>query len=137
MAAIGETYENDYAKVVKFINNTTLLMKYRRLNEGLREADTGILFTSKTGFRVWLINLYAEKAWIQLIMGDWNGATGLAGYLKTASQAVIRRCAALVNAHLSADRLRFPNRRAPCLPREIRRPFHWGLTACCFASGGS
>jgi hypothetical protein len=28
-----------------------------------------------------------------------------------------------------ANMLRFPKRRAPGLPREIRRPFHWGLTA--------
>jgi len=42
-------------------------------------------------------------------------ANGLAGVLKTASQAVIRRCAAIVNAHISVNMLRFPKRRAPWL----------------------
>ena len=34
------------------------------------------------------------------------------GCLKTAPQSVILRCVALVNAHISADMLRFPNRHA-------------------------
>jgi hypothetical protein len=32
-----------------------------------------------------------------------------------ASQAVIRRCAAIVNAHIFSNMLRFPKRRAPWL----------------------
>ncbi len=74
LSDIGETYEYDWAKVCKFFWNTPLLTKYRRFNEGLGEADTGIQFISKTGFRVWLISLYANKALIQLILGDVTGA---------------------------------------------------------------
>ena len=82
LSDIGETYENDYTKVVKFWQNTYLLTKYRRLNDGLAEADTGIQFISKTGFRVWLISLYANKAQIQLMLGDVSGAIDSLEYAK-------------------------------------------------------
>ncbi len=71
---IGESYENDYVKGVKLAFHSLLLSKYRRLNDGLYEADTGIQFISKTGFRFWLIALYAYKARIQLMLGDVTGA---------------------------------------------------------------
>jgi tetratricopeptide (TPR) repeat protein len=74
LSDIGETYENELAKAYKFLQNTYLLMKYRRLNDGLGEVDTGIQFISKTGFRVWLIHLYSVKARIQLMLGDVTGA---------------------------------------------------------------
>jgi len=74
LSDISETYENELAKAYKFLQNTYLLMKYRRLNDGLGEVDTGIQFISKTGFRVWLIHLYSVKARIQLMLGDVTGA---------------------------------------------------------------
>ena len=74
LSYIDETYENDYTKVLKFFWNTFLLMKYRRLNDGLGEADTGTQFVSKTGFRFYLIGLYANKARIQLMLMDMSGA---------------------------------------------------------------
>jgi hypothetical protein len=39
----------------------------------------------------------------------------LPGCRKTAPKAVIRRCAAFVNAHISMYMLRFPKRRTPWL----------------------
>ena len=75
LSEISETYENDMAKVIKLFFNTYLPTKYRRLNDGLGEADTGIQFISKTGFRVWLIWFYSAKARIQLILRNISGAT--------------------------------------------------------------
>jgi hypothetical protein len=39
----------------------------------------------------------------------------LKGCLKTAPRTVIRRCAAIANAHISSNMLRFPKRRTPWL----------------------
>jgi len=43
----------------------------------------------------------------------WCGC--FTGCWKTAPQAVIRRCAAFANAHISINMLRFPKRRTPWL----------------------
>jgi class 3 adenylate cyclase/tetratricopeptide (TPR) repeat protein len=74
LSYISETYENDYVKVFKFISNTHLLTRSLRLNDALGEADTGIQFINKTGFRVILICLYSFKSRIQLMLGDVIGA---------------------------------------------------------------
>jgi len=74
LSDIGETYENDYPKVVKFLHNGTLLMGYRKLHEAMNEIQEGILFTERTGFRVQVINMYALKAKTHLLLGDFNGA---------------------------------------------------------------
>src|SRR5208283_2402940 len=59
LSDITESYDNDFAKQVKLSMNTYFLMKYRKLEGALDEAEAGILFVSKTGFRVWLIGLYS------------------------------------------------------------------------------
>jgi tetratricopeptide (TPR) repeat protein len=74
LSDIGETYENDFAKVSKFIDNGMLLMGYRRLHEAMNEIQEGILFIERTGFKVMLIGMYALKARTQIHLGDLNGA---------------------------------------------------------------
>lgn len=76
---IGETYNNELAKVVKFVCNTHLLLKFRKIQDTVVEVDKGIMFTSKSGLKVWLINLYAVKARIQTILGDISGAEDSVG----------------------------------------------------------
>ncbi|HVN72277.1 MAG TPA: hypothetical protein VMU10_09695, partial [Desulfomonilia bacterium] len=75
MSDIGETYDNDWAKVIKFVMNTTFLLKFRKLQDSLSEAEAGIQFVGKTGFQVWLIHLYSIKSRIHIMMGDVSGAT--------------------------------------------------------------
>ena len=74
MHDIGETYNNDIAKVTKFVCNTHLLLKFRKIQDTLLEVDKGINFTMKTGFKVWLVNLYSIKARIRTMSGDTDGA---------------------------------------------------------------
>jgi hypothetical protein len=49
-------------------------------------------------------------------MFDLHGWLSLFNWvLKTAPEAMIQRCAAFVNAHISINMLRFPKRRPPWL----------------------
>ena len=75
MSDIGETYDNDWAKVIKLVMNTTFLLKFRKLQDAVSEAEAGIQFVGKTGFQVWLIHLYSVKARIHIMTGDVSGAT--------------------------------------------------------------
>lgn len=72
---IGETYDNDLLKMCKFIGNGFLLMKQRKLHEALHEIQEGIQTIEKTGFKIWLIVMYALKARIEVILGDVTDAT--------------------------------------------------------------
>jgi tetratricopeptide (TPR) repeat protein len=71
---IGETYDNELARVHRYFVKTYILTRYRISQETLKEAEEGIQFTGKTGFQVWLIPLYSVKARIQLMLGDVTGA---------------------------------------------------------------
>jgi len=74
LSDIAETYENDWTRVAKFINTGSFLLKCRRLHEAVNELQEGILFIERTGFRIWLIFTYSIKAWVQTLLGDFNGA---------------------------------------------------------------
>ena len=71
---IGENYDNDYAKVVKYLMNTFLLLKYHKDHDVLDEAIAGIQYTDKTAFRACLIHLYSIKANLQFKLRDFSGA---------------------------------------------------------------
>ena len=75
LSDIGENYDNDYAKLMKFRTNTYLLMKCRKFHDALGEAGAMIQFIGKTGFEVWLIEAYSLKARAQIMTGDVIGAT--------------------------------------------------------------
>ena len=74
MSDIGETYDNEYAKTLKYYTNTILLMKYRKLHEAMDEAEPAIQFIGKTGFGIFLVSLYSLKARVQIMLGDIDGA---------------------------------------------------------------
>jgi tetratricopeptide (TPR) repeat protein len=74
LSDIGETYDNDMAKLFKFCYNIYLLTKCRKFQEALNEAETGIQFISKTGFVMHLFLLYAFKMRAQFMLGDVNGS---------------------------------------------------------------
>ncbi|HOO44617.1 MAG TPA: adenylate/guanylate cyclase domain-containing protein [Deltaproteobacteria bacterium] len=88
---IGEIYGNDYAKVEKFLNNIYLLTRWRKLQEALVEADTGIQFITKTGFLPYLFTFYTQKAWTQFMLGDVSGSRetlGLAGRIQSHARTI-------------------------------------------------
>ena len=64
---IGETYDNDFIKIRCFGIHTHLLMKFRKIQDTLSEAEVAIQFISKTGFRFWLIYFYALRARLQIM----------------------------------------------------------------------
>jgi tetratricopeptide (TPR) repeat protein len=74
LSYIGEIYDNDALKTLKYIYNRMLLMKQRKLHGALCEMQEGIQFIGKTGFKVWLICIYAIKARIELILDDVSGS---------------------------------------------------------------
>ena len=74
LSEINETYDNDLAKVMKFVFNTYLLTRCRKFQETMNEAETGIQFTSNTGFLAHLLYLYTFKIRAQFMLGDVSGS---------------------------------------------------------------
>ena len=74
LSDISETYDYDMAKVFKFCYNVYLLMRCRKFQETLNEAETGIQFISKTGFVMHLFSLYTFKMMAQFMLGDVSGS---------------------------------------------------------------
>jgi tetratricopeptide (TPR) repeat protein len=56
-------------------------MKYRKLQDALVEANKGIEFTSRTGFKPYLFSLISYKARIQIMLGDIQEAEKTLEYL--------------------------------------------------------
>ena len=72
---IGESYDNDWAQMLKYYVNTFLLMKFRKSYEATEEADQAIQFMiSKISFRMYLISIYSLRAKAQIILQDLEGA---------------------------------------------------------------
>ncbi len=71
---IGEVYENDYARARKFIVNTKMLFKQRKIHEAIKEADNGITFLKKSGQALVTFTILGIKANIQLLFEDFKGA---------------------------------------------------------------
>ena len=73
-AEIATTYENEYARAMKFFFRSYLLMKYWMVQETLTEVNAGIQFIEKTGFLPWLIYFYSVKSRIELSLGNVESA---------------------------------------------------------------
>jgi len=74
--ALYNDYNNIFANVGKFHIRTYLLMKTRKLEEGIKEAEHGIQFNSKRKeFTLWLFYLYSLKSRIEIFNGDLEAAS--------------------------------------------------------------
>ena len=73
LSDISETYDNHFAKSLKFLYNVYLLMRCRKLQEALNEVEAGIQFISKTSFVMHLTYLYTFKKRAQFMLGDVSG----------------------------------------------------------------
>jgi tetratricopeptide (TPR) repeat protein len=71
---IVEVYDNDFARILKYELNTTLLMEYRRLNDALNEVKQGIDFAQKAGLGIFLLDLLSYEAWIYILVGETENA---------------------------------------------------------------
>ncbi len=67
---IGEVFENNYARGVKYILNARILLKSRRLPEAFAEADAGISFSTRGGLNPGLVYHLGIKANLYLLKGD-------------------------------------------------------------------
>ncbi|MGO9147917.1 MAG: adenylate/guanylate cyclase domain-containing protein [Desulfomonilia bacterium] len=74
LSDISETYDNDFAKVFKFLYNLLLLSKCRKFQEVLNEVEAGVQFISKTGFVGHLFMFYVHKIRAQFMLGDVSGS---------------------------------------------------------------
>jgi hypothetical protein len=74
ISEIADMYEHDFTRALKYTWNTKLLMKCRKLHEGLLESEEGIDFTTRIGENVQLFSQYSFRARIQIMMGDIQGA---------------------------------------------------------------
>ncbi len=59
MDEIGEIYENNYSRELKYVSKTKFLIKKRLLSEAFKEAEKGIEFNTKTSI-IWnfFLNFY-------------------------------------------------------------------------------
>ena len=71
---IVDDYDYDFARVQKFERNTKILMKWRKLHDALAEAEQSIAFSKKTGHNSVAFSSYSDKASIQTMMRDIDGA---------------------------------------------------------------
>jgi len=74
MYEIGNLYDSEHVKSCVYPNYVKLLMKYRRFDEAIIKADTGIDFSNKLGETVYLFSTHSFKARTQIIMGDLQGS---------------------------------------------------------------
>jgi tetratricopeptide (TPR) repeat protein len=74
LSEIGDTYENDVAKMYKNIVNTILKIASRKLNGLINEIDETIVFAKKIVFKRYINYFYANKARTQLLLKDIEGA---------------------------------------------------------------
>jgi class 3 adenylate cyclase/tetratricopeptide (TPR) repeat protein len=70
---IGEEYNNDYARGTKYYLNSQRLLKLRKLNEALNEADAGISFLNKINQNLFALSVLGIKTKIQFLQGDIEG----------------------------------------------------------------
>jgi len=75
-------YENDFFWAVKFIWRTFLLLKYRKLNQAMKEAQEGLAFTMKKGMDTNSFLLHNLISFIKAIWGDIDGAINQLNYAK-------------------------------------------------------
>ena len=73
LAQIADVYDHDFALLLKFLLNTSLLLASRQLIEALAETEAGLDFAQKNNFRLALIHLCGCQALIRILMdqGDF------------------------------------------------------------------
>lgn len=74
LSDIGEIYENNFCRAVKYLVSGTLFVGYRKLHDAMNEVEKGIFFIERTNLKVWLILMVSLKARIQILLGNINGS---------------------------------------------------------------
>jgi class 3 adenylate cyclase/tetratricopeptide (TPR) repeat protein len=77
VADLGEQYEHDATRALKYSLSVKLLVKQRRMADGLVEATEGIEFCARTGFTAIEVSLRGLKARLLALRGDLDGAAAL------------------------------------------------------------
>jgi class 3 adenylate cyclase/tetratricopeptide (TPR) repeat protein len=80
ISEVGETYSNDMARILKYHAKTLLLMKYRILQDALKEVEEGIQHTGRSGFGIMLISAYSFESRLRLLLGDVDRAEDSLGH---------------------------------------------------------
>lgn len=74
LCEIGENYQSELIIGRKYTLNTKLLLKSRRLYDGLKEAEDGISILNRVGQNVYCFVVIGMKANIQILLKDITGA---------------------------------------------------------------
>ncbi len=101
LADTGNTYEHDFPRALAYFLKTKLLMKFRKLNDALDEADKGISFVRKTDFRQILFVLHSFKSRTHFFMGDMGGTASALENAETIKNEVNIAPAYLSNYYIS------------------------------------
>ena len=74
LEAIGETYENNYAKTLQTVLRTKYLLKTRNTRAAVSEAEGGGPLLHKAGQKFWALHLTGLKVSAHLLQGDLSEA---------------------------------------------------------------
>ncbi len=89
MAEMGEFYENNYSRELKYVSKTKFLIKKRLLSEALKEAEEGIEFNTNTNLLQFLFELLSYKSTIDLLSGDLQKAEKSLSYARTFKSKIV------------------------------------------------
>ncbi len=74
LSGISDTYEYDFARILKYELNSKIFIKTQRFHEALAEIDKAIDFTTKLEMYLYVQQFYSAKAYAQVIFEDISGA---------------------------------------------------------------
>ena len=74
LCEIGETYRRELITARKYTLNTKLLLKSRKLVDGLKEAGDGIALLTGIGQNIYCLAVMGMKANIEILLNDFPGA---------------------------------------------------------------
>jgi serine/threonine protein kinase/tetratricopeptide (TPR) repeat protein len=70
LRSIGETYENDYARVRAYVLNGQSLLRRGKLKEAIRETDEGIAWLIHIDQKLWALCLLGIKLVCSVLLGE-------------------------------------------------------------------
>jgi class 3 adenylate cyclase/tetratricopeptide (TPR) repeat protein len=74
LSEIAETYENDIARLLKYLLNINLLIECRHTKEATAEVNRGIDLVQRNDWGLSILNMYSLKASIHLLMKETDEA---------------------------------------------------------------
>jgi len=89
LSDIGQIYDHEYTKALKYCLSTKLMMKYRKIHNAIVEANEGIDFISKIGEKLFLFSEHSFKVRLHTILGNLKEADESLRYLRRVKSEIL------------------------------------------------